>query len=61
MTISFAVVNALKVWYSHSSIYYVTCANIGPWDINDGLCTLEEHRNLPIEVQAKTFMGNRVN
>ncbi|EPF07610.1 DUF871 domain-containing protein [Bacillus toyonensis] len=28
-------------------------ANIGPWDINDGLCTLEEHRNLPIEVQAK--------
>lgn len=25
MTISFAVVNALKVWYSHSSIYYVTC------------------------------------
>ncbi|MGN7895578.1 DUF871 domain-containing protein [Bacillus sp. 22475] len=28
-------------------------ANIGPWDINDGLCTLEQHRNLPIEVQAK--------
>lgn len=28
-------------------------ANIGPWDINDGLCTLEEHRNLPIDVQAK--------
>ncbi len=23
------------------------------WDINDGLCTLEQHRNLPIEVQAK--------
>lgn len=28
-------------------------ANIGPWDINDGLCTLEVHRNLPIDVQAK--------
>ena len=28
-------------------------ANIGPWNINDGLCTLEGHRNLPIEVQAK--------
>ncbi|WP_055669200.1 DUF871 domain-containing protein [Desnuesiella massiliensis] len=28
-------------------------ANIGPWNINDGLCTLEIHRNLPIEVQAK--------
>lgn len=26
---------------------------IGPWNINDGLCTLEEHRELPIEVQAK--------
>lgn len=26
---------------------------IGPWDINDGLPTLEMHRNLPIEVQAK--------
>ena len=29
------------------------CAQIGPWDINDGLCTLEMHRDLPIEVQAK--------
>ena len=26
---------------------------LGPWSINDGLCTLEEHRNLPIHVQAK--------
>lgn len=34
---------------------FVSSANapIGPWDINDGLCTLEEHRNLPIHVQAK--------
>ncbi|MFB1049858.1 DUF871 domain-containing protein [Paraliobacillus sp. JSM ZJ581] len=28
-------------------------ATIGPWDINDGLCTLEEHRDLPIQMQAK--------
>lgn len=28
-------------------------ATIGPWDINDGLCTLEMHRNLPITTQAK--------
>ncbi|MFD1414423.1 DUF871 domain-containing protein [Oceanobacillus jeddahense] len=28
-------------------------AKMGPWNINDGLCTLEEHRNLPIDVQAK--------
>lgn len=26
---------------------------IGPWNINDGLPTLEEHRHLPIEVQTK--------
>ncbi|MEC6746944.1 MupG family TIM beta-alpha barrel fold protein [Marinilactibacillus sp. XAAS-LB27] len=26
---------------------------IGPWDINDGLPTLEMHRHLPVEIQAK--------
>lgn len=28
-------------------------ANHGPWPVSEGLCTLEEHRNLPIEIQAK--------
>jgi len=28
-------------------------ATFGPWHLNEGLCTLEEHRSLPIEVQAK--------
>lgn len=28
-------------------------ATIGPWPVSEGLCTLEMHRNLPIEVQAK--------
>lgn len=34
---------------------FVSSSNghVGPWNINDGLCTLEEHRNLPIHVQAK--------
>ncbi|WP_057915500.1 DUF871 domain-containing protein [Peribacillus muralis] len=27
--------------------------DIGPWNINDGLCTLEQHRELSIDVQAK--------
>ncbi|MFJ7365702.1 DUF871 domain-containing protein [Peribacillus frigoritolerans] len=27
--------------------------DIGPWSINDGLCTLEQHRELSIDVQAK--------
>lgn len=25
----------------------------GPWPVSEGLCTLEAHRNLPIDVQAK--------
>lgn len=28
-------------------------ANLGPWAVNDGLCTLEAHRTLPISAQAK--------
>lgn len=30
---------------------------IGPWDINDGLPTLEIHRHLPVEAQAKHFFA----
>lgn len=33
---------------------------IGPWDINDGLPTLEMHRNLPIEVQAKHLFATNM-
>lgn len=36
------------------------CATIGPWDINDGLCTLEEHRDLPIDVQAKHLFATNM-
>ncbi len=32
-------------------------AAFGPWPINEGLCTLEEHRELPIEVQAKELFN----
>ncbi|MBW5399832.1 DUF871 domain-containing protein [Brachyspira pilosicoli] len=34
-------------------------ANFGPWPVDDGICTLEEHRNLPIEIQAMElfFLG----
>ncbi|KAL0265474.1 UNVERIFIED_CONTAM: hypothetical protein PYX00_010977 [Menopon gallinae] len=28
-------------------------ATFGPWPLSCGLCTLEEHRHLPIDVQAK--------
>ncbi len=46
--------NALKNRVFASAAFITSHAgDIGPWDINDGLCTLEQHRNLPIEVQAK--------
>jgi len=35
-------------------------AAFGPWPINEGLCTLEEHRELPIEVQAKDLFNTEL-
>lgn len=29
----------------------------GPWDANDGLCTLESHRHLPIDIQAQELLA----
>jgi len=29
----------------------------GPWDVNEGLCTLEIHRNLPIDLQARHLIA----
>jgi hypothetical protein len=33
---------------------------IGPWDINDGLPTLEIHRHLPVEVAAKHLFATNL-
>lgn len=30
--------------------------NMGPWKVMEGLPTLEDHRDLPIEVQAKHLL-----
>lgn len=35
-------------------------ASFGPWPVNEGLCTLEEHRNLPIQVQAKHLFSTNL-
>ncbi len=32
----------------------------GPWPINEGLCTLEMHRNLPLELQARHLFASGV-
>ena len=31
--------------------------DFGPWPVNEGLPTLEEHRELPIEIQAKDLLN----
>lgn len=35
-------------------------AKFGPWPVSEGLCTLEEHRNMPITVQAKHLFATEV-
>lgn len=35
-------------------------ATFGAWPDNDGLCTLEEHRNLSIETQTKDLFNTRL-
>ncbi|MDR3595958.1 MupG family TIM beta-alpha barrel fold protein [Clostridium sp.] len=32
-------------------------AEYGPWPVSEGLCTLEMHRSLPIDVQAKHLLA----
>lgn len=35
-------------------------AEYGPWPVSEGLCTLEMHRELPIDVQAKHFLATEL-
>lgn len=35
-------------------------STFGPWPVNDGLCTLEHHRNFPIEVQAMDLFSEDI-
>lgn len=35
-------------------------ARFGPWPVEEGLCTLEEHRDLPIDVQAKDLWSTNL-
>lgn len=32
----------------------------GPWPVFDGLCTIEDHRDLPITVQARHLLASKV-
>lgn len=31
--------------------------NFGPWPLNEGLCTIEDHRDLPLDAQARLMMA----
>ncbi len=35
-------------------------AEFGPWPVNEGLCTLERHRSLPITTQAKELFNTGI-
>lgn len=35
-------------------------AKFGPWPVSEGLCTLEQHRGLPIQVQAKQLFATEL-
>lgn len=35
-------------------------ATLGPWPLSEGLCTLEDHRFLPIDVQAKALFQTQL-
>lgn len=35
-------------------------ASHGPWNVSEGICTLEEHRHLPIEVQGKHLFATNL-
>lgn len=35
-------------------------ASFGPWPVKEGLCTLEAHRELPIEVQARELFNEGI-
>lgn len=43
--------------YNLKTAAFVTSqhGDIGPWPVQAGLCTLEQHRNLPIQMQATHF------
>lgn len=36
-------------------------AAFGPWPVKEGMCTLEEHRDMPIEVAAKDLFKEGIN
>ena len=37
-----------------------TANTFGPWPVNEGLCTLEIHRELPIDVQARHLFATKM-
>ncbi|WP_125581702.1 DUF871 domain-containing protein [Lacticaseibacillus suibinensis] len=53
----FEQATALYTQYRLNTAAFITsqAATFGPWPTQDGLCTLEMHRNLPVETQVKHY------
>lgn len=50
-----------KKFNIHSAAFVASqVGNMGPWNVNDGLPTLEADRRLPIEVQAKHLFASNL-
>lgn len=49
---------AMYTKYNLNTAAFITsqAATFGPWPTQDGLCTLEDHRHLPIETQVKHYV-----
>lgn len=49
-----------KRYLSTSAFVSSRHARFGPWPVDEGLCTLEDHRDLPIDIQAKDLFSTNL-
>lgn len=51
--------SAFKAWGLKTAAFVTSQAGtIGPWSVMEGLCTLEMHRDWPVEIQAKHLFAS---
>ncbi|MGL4687635.1 MAG: DUF871 domain-containing protein [Fusobacteriaceae bacterium] len=52
--------NFMKYGLKTSAFINSQEGTFGPWPVDEGLCTLEEHRELPVEIQAKDLFAEGI-
>lgn len=59
--LSYFIQNSQRIKELHIYLAAFVSSNnkeaFGPWDVNEGLCTLEMHRYLPIDLQARHLLA----